>query len=205
MKDTFLSFLIVAVIALIIGYKLFTGIMNTNEAMIAEQEIAAANTEATTNSITETTTKKHRETTTETTTNEFELIKYDAQSNLGSRSVYIKNAFDELLAAADSGDLEIYRVANNIIRDRGLRPDAKYKEIAGTYYELVNTCYVQLFTAAQDIVDYYDNTDNKGKNLLNIQDTLTSLKYGLSLIDQTRLEWLQNSGLFTDEEINYLK
>lgn len=197
MKDTFLSFLIVAVIALIIGYKLFTGIMNTNEAMIADQEIAASTTEVTTSSITETTTQKHRESTTETTTSYYLSIKNEANNNFNSAVENIRQAYDELLSSADNGNTEIYKAANSIVNNTNIYPDVKYKEIGGLYYDLIDRCGSLLYFASQNIIHLYETRSNDSNYLVSITDDLTELNYALSLINETRDLWLQDSEALT--------
>lgn len=209
MRDTFLSILMVAVIVLIIVYKLFTGIMNTNEAMIDDQEIAASATEITSNSVTEITTKKQRKITTEATneatTNDYETLKYNVLDDIDKCQYNILAYFDELVSADEMGATGYYRVANDILDNSSMMyPNYKYEEYGGTYYKLIQTLHTQLINAADSIVKMYDKPDKQIKYQVEMEDSLAALKYGITLIEDTRTEWLKECGWFTEEEIGWL-
>ncbi len=145
------------------------------------------------------------ETTTEITTVDYELLKYDVLDDIDNCETNIRTYLDELVSAADSGSTGYYRVANDILKNTTIIcPEHKYKEYGGTYYELVDTLYTQLIKAANSIVKMYDNPDKQVKYQVDMEDSLSALKYGITLIENTRLQWLKDCGWFTEEEIGWV-
>lgn len=143
------------------------------------------------------------EPTTESTTLTFD--KYAVLDDIDRCEANIRTEFSELIEAGNSSSTGYYRKAKEILSDLSIiTPNTKYAEYGGSYYKLIDTLSVQLYSASKNIIKMYEKPDKQVKYQVELEDNLANLKYGITLIENTRLQWLKDCKQFTDEEISWV-